>query len=371
MNSTQSTTSAVVTADVAPPPALPWLHAPLREALRTRHGHALLVHGPQGVGQFELAHSLAQAWLCELADAASPMPRPCGVCAGCRLVRARSHPDLMVLVPEALREAMGWNSDDAGEQGGSGPPGDNTGKRKPSKDIRVEEVRRVVAFSQNTAARGRGKVVVIFPAERMNAIAANALLKTLEEPPGDLRFVLAGAATDALLPTLRSRCQSLMLELPNTEVACAWLSSHGVPQAEVLLAAAGGQPEQALSWHREGVDAGAWLALPGQLVRGDAAGLAGWPLVRVIDGLFKLCHDAMRVAAGAEPRYFPAHVMGHGASISALSDWHRELARVALHAEHPWQPALTIDVLAAQARVALSASKSTDQAGRPSVDSCA
>ena len=81
---------------------LPWLAGPLAEALRTQHGHALLVHGPQGIGQFELALSLAQSWLCEArgADAA------CGRCAACHLVQARAHPDLLVLVPEALAEAL-------------------------------------------------------------------------------------------------------------------------------------------------------------------------------------------------------------------------------------------------------------------------
>jgi DNA polymerase III subunit delta' len=367
MTLTQKATVAAAITDLAPPGLLPWLEAPLHEALRTRHAHALLVHGPEGVGQFDLALALAQAWLCESADATAPTPRACGLCVGCRLMRARSHPDVMVLVPEALRETCGWATDDASEEGGSSSSGEAAGKRKPSKDIRVEEVRRVVAFAHNTAARGRGKVVLIFPAERLNLIAANALLKTLEEPPGKLRFVLAGAAADGLLPTLRSRCQSLFLALPDTDVAATWLSAQGVAHADVMLAAAGGQPESALRWHREGLDARTWLALPEQLARGDAASVSAWPLGRVIDMLFKVCHDAMRAAAGAAPRYFPTQAIDRRASISALSIWHRELARVALHAEHPWAPAIAIEVLVAQARAALSGSKSTDWANGPSI----
>lgn len=339
------------------PLPLPWLDAALREALLKQRAHALLVHGPQGVGQFELALSLAQAWLCETA-VGEGATRPCGHCASCRLVQARSHPDLLVLVPEALREALGWNADEAGEEGGSGK-GEGTGKRKPSKDIRVEEVRRIVAFAQTTAARAQGKVVVVYPAERMNGISANALLKTLEEPPGKLRFVLAGAAADALLPTIRSRCQALRLGLPDTAVAAAWLQSQGVSQPEVLLAAAGGQPEEALSWFREGLDARAWLALPEQLASGQVAGLPAWPLPRVVDMLFKVCHDAMRAAVGAAPRYFPPGSIGGRASIEALSGWYRELGRVARHAEHPWQAALTIEWLVLQAQTALTVPKST------------
>ncbi|HZE90255.1 MAG TPA: DNA polymerase III subunit delta', partial [Rhizobacter sp.] len=147
---------------------------PLQNALRTQRGHALLIHGPQGIGQFELALTLAQAWLCET----EPTAQPCGVCASCRLVQARSHPDLLVLLPEALRESLGW---DSGEEGADAEA--KASKAKPSKDIKVEAVRKAVGFAQSTSARGRAKVVLVHPAERMNAIAANTLLKTLEEPP--------------------------------------------------------------------------------------------------------------------------------------------------------------------------------------------
>ena len=330
---------------------LPWLAAPLRTALATQHTHALLLHGPQGVGQFEMALTLAQAWLCEANTAAgAPDRRPCGTCASCHLVRARSHPDLMVLLPEALSSALGWTADESGEEGGEG-----AGKRKPSKDIRVNEVRRILAFAHTTAARERGKVVVLYPAEAMNAVAANALLKVLEEPPGTLRFVLAGAAADALLPTIRSRCQSLRLGLPDTDVATAWLQAQGVARAEVLLAATGGQPQEALSWCRDGIDAATWLALPSQLARGDIGNLPAWPLARVIDMMFKLCHDTLRMAAGAVPRFFPADTLHPTADEAALRRWYSELQRVARHAEHPWQANLTIEALVQQARAALAA----------------
>lgn len=339
-------------------PPLPWLEAPLREALATQRAHALLIHGPQGVGQFEMAWTLAQAWLCESTAVGSPPSPPCGHCASCLLVKARSHPDLLVLVPEALREALGWTADEASEESGSART-EASGKRKPSKDIRVEEVRRIVSFAQTTAARARGKVVVVYPAERMNGVSANALLKTLEEPPGNLRFVLAGASADALLPTIRSRCQAVQLGLPDAEVASTWLQSQGISQPAVLLAAAGGQPEEALSWFREGLDARAWLSLPEQLTRGEVTGLPGWPLPRVIDMLFKVCHDAMRTAHGAAPRYFPAGSIGERLSMEALSRWYRELGRIARHAEHPWQAALTVEMLVMQAQTALAVPKST------------
>jgi len=347
---------------------LPWLAAPLRDALATQRTHALLLHGPQGVGQFEMALTLAQAWLCEsTASVAGDTPRPCGVCASCRLVHARSHPDLMVLVPEALRSALGWNADDAGEEGGSGAV-DATGKRKPSKDIRVAEVRRILAFAHTTAAREHGKVVLIYPAEAMNTIAANGLLKILEEPTGKLRFVLAGSSADALLPTIRSRCQSLWIGVPDAEVASAWLSAQGVSRPEVLLAAAGGQPQEALHWFRDGIDAQALLSLPKQLARGEAANLPNWPLARVVDLMFKVCHDAMRLAVGVAPRYFPPEAMRGCADIATdiapLGAWYRELGRIARHAEHPWQTALTIESLVLQAKTPLGSNSSSASSSR-------
>ncbi|MEO7336810.1 MAG: DNA polymerase III subunit delta', partial [Caldimonas sp.] len=174
---------------------LPWLAEPLRLGLE-RQAHALLVQGPEGVGQFELALSLAQAWLCE-APRAPDGARPCGTCASCRLVQAHSHPDLLVVMPEAQREALGWG----GSIGDADESGEKVGKAKPSKEIKVEAVRTAVGFAQTTSARGKGKVLLLHPAERMNTVAANTLLKTLEEPPGDARFLLSCAAPDVLLPT--------------------------------------------------------------------------------------------------------------------------------------------------------------------------
>jgi DNA polymerase-3 subunit delta' len=325
--------------------ALPWLADPLRQALATQRGHALLVHGPQGVGQFELALTLAQAWLCE----DTQPDKPCGRCASCKLVQAHSHPDLLVLLPEALREALGWSAADDAE----GTPAEG-GKRKPSKEVRVDEIRQAIAFAQTTSARGRAKVVVIHPAERMNGVSANALLKTLEEPPGQARLVLSCAAPDALLPTIRSRCQSLPLALPEPAVAARWLAEQGVARPDVMLAAAGGQPQEALAWIAEGVDAGQWVALPQQLRRGEAGTLASWPLPRLIDMLQKVCHDAMRVAAGAAPRYFPPAAFAARTSLAALADWARELQRNARHAEHPWNAGLLVESLTQQACAALS-----------------
>lgn len=334
---------------------LPWLGKPLQDALRTQRGHALLVHGAQGTGQFELSLCLAQAWLCEGEGA----QRPCGTCASCHLVQAHSHPDLLVLVPEALRESLGWAGADEGDD-------EKASKAKPSKEIKVEAVRAAVSFAQSTSARGKGKVVVIHPAERMNAISANTLLKTLEEPPGIARFVLSCGAPDALLPTIRSRCQAVALGLPPADVASAWLAQHKVAQPEVMLAAAGGQPLEALVWVQEGIDAVSWTRFPKQVAGGEAAPVAGWPLPLLVEALQKLCHDAMCVASGAPPRYFPPAALPTGAALPALAGWSKALRDAQRHAEHPWNMPVMAESLVLQAAQAL---KSPLAAKPPSVHS--
>ena len=331
---------------------LPWLGPLLKQTLQQR-AHALLLQGPQGVGQFEMALTLAQAWLCEGASDRTP----CGVCTSCHLVQAHSHPDLLVLLPEALQESLGWNA--AGDDEAAS---DKASKAKPSKEIKVAAVRSAVVFAQITSARGRGKVVVLHPAERMNHISANTLLKTLEEPPGAARFILSCAAPDALLPTIRSRCQSVTLQLPATDVATLWLRERGVAEPAILLAATGGQPQEVLQWVEQGIDAALWLRLPAIVARGETQALASWPLPRLLDALQKLCHDLACVAAGAAPRYFPPSALVKRADAGALTEWMREINRCVRHAEHAWNAGLMLDSLLQQGQRALRAEPSESSA---------
>jgi DNA polymerase-3 subunit delta' len=332
--------------------ALPWLAAPLRRTLATSQAHALLIHGPGRVGQFELALALGQAWLCEQTSIAL-VDRPCGSCASCRLVAARSHPDLLVLVPDALREALGWSV-----EGGEGDDAGEGTRKKPSKEIRVEAIRAAIAFATTTSARGRGKIVVVHPAERMNDIAANAFLKTLEEPVGDSRFLLCSAAPDSLLPTIRSRCQAVALAVPPAAEAEAWLAAQGIDAPAVLLAGSGGQPQDALEQAANGIDAAAWRALPGRIARGDVAAVRGWPLPLALEVLQKLCHDTAALACGAEPRYFPRASLAGDADLATLLHWSRELTRLAIDVDRPWGVDLALESLVEQGREALKTPRS-------------
>ncbi|MBN8508216.1 MAG: DNA polymerase III subunit delta' [Burkholderiales bacterium] len=321
----------------AAPELPPWLQPPLQQALARQRGHALLVQGAEGIGIWPFLQALARAWLCETEGE----HRPCGHCAACRLLAGGTHPDLRLLLPEALRANHGL---DPGGDGDDGP----RQKKKPSRQIRIDEVRAAVDWLVQSSSRGRAKVLVLHPAEAMNLQAASALLKTLEEPPGQGRWLLGTADAARLLPTVRSRCQLIRLPPPAATVGARWLEGQGVGEAAALLAAAGGQPLEAVAMAAAGIDAAIWSAVPKAVAAGQASVFAGWPLSRVLDALHKLCHDAAALAAGGEPRFFPRAALPPGGVPEKLMAWADTLRRVARHAEHPWNEGLLVEALVAE-----------------------
>jgi DNA polymerase III subunit delta' len=333
---------------------LPWLQVPLQAALQNQRGHALLLHAAPGLGALQFVLSLAQSWLCEQRAHAAALA--CGRCTGCKLVQARLHPDLLLLMPETLRRAHEWPLQ------GDKTEGEDS-KRKPSKYIRVDDVRLMVDWAVKTSARGQGKVALIHPGEVLNAQAANALLKTLEEPAPGTRLVITAADPSLLLPTVRSRCQHLRLPLPNPETAQTWLQAQGVNQPQVLMQASSGRPLDALALAKAGLDATAWAALPQALASGVTAAFAGMAVPQAVDVLQKICVDAMASAAGGAPQFFQGAQMAkpgplanlvNPARLAALSAWSQELQRVARHDTHPWNEGLLIEALVDQGARALA-----------------
>lgn len=327
--------------------AAPWIAEQLR-SLRQQPSHALLLQGPSGLGQYDLALGLVRAWLCEHPGEEGA----CGKCPSCHAIEVRTHADLAVLMPETVMLDTGWPLSEKAQQE------IDDKKRKPSKEIRIEAMRDAVEFAQRTSARGRGKVVMVYPAERMNAITANALLKTLEEPAGDVRFVLASEAAHQLLPTIRSRCIAHAMRWPAPAQATGWLQAQGVPadEAEVLLRAAGGRPQDAWRVHLGGRRAQQWRQLPKAVARGDVAALAGFTPAEAIDALQKVCHDMLALHSGAAPRFFASGDLPAGAPAKQLGQWWRELATALRSAEHPFQPGLMLEALVSRARGALHSS---------------
>lgn len=184
--------------------------------------HALLLSGAAGIGKQRLAQAFAARLLCSA-------PRPeaaCGQCKSCRLLEADTHPDLKWLAPETDPKT-----------------------EKTAKFIKVDQVRELVEFAEKSAQLGGYRVVLIEPAHLLNVQAANALLKTLEEPGSRTLIVLISSQALSLPATLRSRCQQLALPLPATADALAWLAPQlrDEAQARLLLSLAQGAPLAALS----------------------------------------------------------------------------------------------------------------------------
>lgn len=219
---------------------LPW-QQPQWESLSIRREqgrlpHALLLHGAAGVGKGQLARLLALSLLCEQ----TMQSLPCGQCHACQMFAAGSHPDLFV-----ANTAYGIY-DDTDEE-------DNKGRKSKkavaaSKQIKIDCIRDLIHFSAHSAHQGGRRVAIIEPAELLNTSAANALLKTLEEPGEGLFIILVSHEPSRLLPTLRSRCQAMLCPTPAHRQAIEWLRHHiAVERAETALAFSHGAPLKALA----------------------------------------------------------------------------------------------------------------------------
>jgi DNA polymerase-3 subunit delta' len=206
--------------------ALPWLAA-ARERLgaslqQGRLPHALLIHAPRGVG----AETLAM-WISQLALCTGPGDEPCGACSACRLFAAGTHPDFH------------WIA-----------------RAEDAQQLQIGQIRELCEIFALKSYRGGRKVGVIATADFMNANAANALLKTLEEPPPDALLILISERPSRLPPTVASRCQRIMIRVPPRTVALEWLANEGgaVSDWSELLEFAGGAPLRALDLHASGFE---------------------------------------------------------------------------------------------------------------------
>lgn len=195
---------------LAPSLARSW-HAPAFDALASRFEqnnapHALLITGPAGIGKRALAEALVSRCL----GAGTRTPADLA-----------ANPDFRAIGP-----ADG------------------------SKQIVVDQIRELSNFVTLTAAGGGHRFVLLEPAEAMNTNAQNALLKTLEEPPPGAVILLVSALPGRLLPTVRSRCQRVVLKPPSEEVATAWLKTLGANEADLklALALANGAPRLAATY---------------------------------------------------------------------------------------------------------------------------
>lgn len=173
----------------------PWLTQTMNDLLarheRDRLPHALLISGQAGLGKLVLAETLAQYLLCRENTA-------CGRCKTCLLMAAGSHPDFQLIQPE-----------------------------EDSRQIKIEQIRSLTDWVNQTAQMGARKVAVLNPAHAMNRNSSNALLKAMEEPPANTHLILVSDDPATLLPTIRSRCQVVSISVPDPAVAIPWLAEQG------------------------------------------------------------------------------------------------------------------------------------------------
>lgn len=282
---------------------------------RERFAHAWLIHGLTGIGKKEFALAAAASLLCE----APVNGMACGKCLACGWVSSGNHPDLKRIRPEtvALEEGAEQEAEDgtAGAESPSATDSATSTKRAPSKEIRAEQIRSLEPWFNNATHRGGWRVALIYPAESLNAISGNALLKVLEEPPPSTVFLLVADAPDRLLATLLSRCRRLPLATPPLTVARDWLVAQGVKNADGWLAACGGAPLLARKLASQGnLPCPEWLStFVHTLSQGNmpdvgalADMLAKSPPAQWLDPLQRLSVDMVLVNAGLSSRYFPA-----------------------------------------------------------------
>ncbi|PXW47981.1 DNA polymerase III delta prime subunit [Erwinia sp. AG740] len=176
----------------------PWLNAPYRQLLAShqakRGHHAVLLQAIEGMGEASLAYAFSRWLLCQQPEGA----KSCGRCHSCELMSAGTHPDWHTLSPEKGKHSLG-----------------------------VDAVRDALEPVYQRSRQGGAKVVWLPLAESLTEAAANALLKTLEEPPAHTYFLLGCRAPGQLLATLRSRCLHLYLDVPTEVQGMQWLRTRG------------------------------------------------------------------------------------------------------------------------------------------------
>ena len=201
---------------------LPWHTTWLAKAraLTAEHHHAWLVVGRTGDGVAHAASALAAALLCNQPQESVA----CGLCPSCRWLVGDVHPDFRKLVPDL---------------------GDGLTVKLPT--IKVDDVREALDFMHLTPAGEQGRVLLVDPADALQRVSANALLKALEEPPPNTRWLLVTAQPERLLPTIRSRALKIAVPAPAPAEALTWLRSQGVSSSETLLQQSRGEPLSTLA----------------------------------------------------------------------------------------------------------------------------
>ena len=342
---------------------LPWHEGTLGPLLasRSRLPHALLVTAPLGTGALEFGRALAGGLLCEglKTDAVAGA---CGQCPACQWMQAGNHPDFRFVGldgegPDELGDAAAEPEESAlaSSREQTAEPAISRGKSVRTRpEIRIDAIRSLGDFALTGARRSGQKVVLISAADRLNAAAANALLKTLEEPIAGMIFILASEAPARILPTVRSRCVTVALAAPSNAVAREWmLSAAGLEPnaAQRMLDAGGGAPLTARAYTdpiRYEIYQSAQSAiasLPDADLLEVAQRLEGLEPLLWVNVLQRWVEDLARVAGGIQPRSKGTELrqltsLAARSNLQALLDCAQQLLRFRRSVDHPLNPRL-------------------------------
>ena len=204
--------------------------------------HAILMSGQKGIGKYLFAEYLAQFLLCENEEKLTKQ-KPCGKCQGCLWFLKKQHPDFRQVLPTILQP-------------------DPDSKKAPSPYILIEQMRALTDFLVLSTHRQGLRIVLIYPAEAMNLNAANAILKSLEEPIPNTLFILITHQKERLLPTILSRCQELHFQTPDFEKSLEYLKENkndDIEKNKMALAFFSGAPILAETELKQGFLNKEWL----------------------------------------------------------------------------------------------------------------
>lgn len=329
----------------------PWQQRDWRQLqqMRERLPHAILLHGPEGIGKVTFAHAFAASLLCETPQTSG---EACGSCASCGWFAQYSHPDFRRLRPDALESEEAADTAEGDADSDSG--GKKSSSKTPSKDIRIEQVRALASFMNVSTHRSGLRIVLLYPAEALNSASANALLKTLEEPPPDTVFLLVTHRIDRLLPTILSRCRQFAMAAPERASALAWLGAEGVKDAERWLAEQGGAPLAALAAAQGETGAERdellnLLAKPDRMMAMVVADrLQKVPLALLVAWMQRWLYDLASLQLSGRVRYFPHHqkslaTLSSRVSAEQLQQALREAGARRAVADHPLSARLFIE----------------------------
>lgn len=306
----------------------PWFTQAWSELNFDQMPHAILIHGQTGIGKFDFALRLAKALVCE----SDSTLKPCCSCEACHWFDTGNHPDFLGIVPEDQAQLLPHEAMEGAEGFGDKP---KKGKKKTDDDgekadkkassfIKVDQVREALEGINTAPHRGRQRVVLLNPVESLQAVSANTLLKTLEEPPESTLFILVSDRLDRVLPTIRSRCRLLSLPRPSQEQSMAWLIQEldlaGVKlskaQVERALNESGGAVMDAIDQLLGSGEAGAASIVEPLLKALSEGGQINWlgsaelihkvPMPELLIILERWVADLLSVQQAGIVRYYPS-----------------------------------------------------------------